>query len=230
MISGKSCSKCRVHWKFNASKTTRPQFVTWRNKVTSRDQVCQKCGSADQLHAHHILAYADYPEYANDPNNGITFCKVCHDSLHKLYGYSVGLENLQLALGRELNIPPPVHVVKRASTVQQGRKYTEQEVQTICTSHGMVYLNNYEQIRKPMLVGCRCGNTGLVSLMKIQTGQGCGNCAEFRWRDKFKEFNCLVIEYTSASNVTYECACGNVVEHIQAANWLKGDKLCQNCS
>jgi hypothetical protein len=50
----------------------------WRQAVVARDKVCQDCGSAEQLHAHHIFPYATYPHLRYEVNNGITLCHDCH--------------------------------------------------------------------------------------------------------------------------------------------------------
>jgi len=50
--------------------------VLWRDKYT-----CQRCGAKEELNAHHILRRVDGG--TDTPQNGITLCKECHDSLHK---------------------------------------------------------------------------------------------------------------------------------------------------
>lgn len=51
----------------------------WREKVFSRDDwTCQHCGAKGYVEAHHIFAWADYPELRFDVDNGITFCVDCH--------------------------------------------------------------------------------------------------------------------------------------------------------
>ena len=68
-----------------AQRTRRTaEYREWRSKVLERDgfkcQVCEEVGG--ELHAHHIKAFADYPELRLDPNNGITLCHSCHKDLH----------------------------------------------------------------------------------------------------------------------------------------------------
>ncbi len=65
----------------------------WREAVFARDAwTCQKCGSMSEkgkaiyLHSHHIKNFAEYPELRFAIDNGITFCKKCHDLFHKIYG------------------------------------------------------------------------------------------------------------------------------------------------
>ena len=59
----------------------------WRNKVLTNDNhTCQCCGLTTKLEAHHIYGYKLHPQYREDPNNGITLCKYCHQRYHTLYG------------------------------------------------------------------------------------------------------------------------------------------------
>jgi len=69
------------------------EFRLWREAVFARDNwTCQKCGirsgegKAIYLHPHHISNFAQYPELRFAINNGITFCKKCHQRFHKKYG------------------------------------------------------------------------------------------------------------------------------------------------
>ena len=60
------------------------EFARWKRAIYKRDNyLCQKCGDTDNLRAHHILSWKDYPLLRFDLNNGITFCKTCHDGLHR---------------------------------------------------------------------------------------------------------------------------------------------------
>lgn len=59
----------------------------WRNKVLKNDNyTCQCCGLTTKLEAHHIYGYKLHSQYREDPNNGITLCKYCHQRYHTLYG------------------------------------------------------------------------------------------------------------------------------------------------
>jgi hypothetical protein len=60
--------------------------VAWSALVRERDGKCTECGSIDDLHAHHIKAFKDYPELRYDVNNGITLCGKCHRDYHKIHG------------------------------------------------------------------------------------------------------------------------------------------------
>lgn len=51
----------------------------WRKSVLLRDgHRCIKCGSAERLHADHILPVSAFPERMRDVSNGRTLCKICH--------------------------------------------------------------------------------------------------------------------------------------------------------
>jgi len=60
----------------------------WRNAVFARDNwTCQRCEQqGGKLEAHHIFNFAEYLELRFAIDNGITFCKKCHQKFHKKYG------------------------------------------------------------------------------------------------------------------------------------------------
>lgn len=59
-----------------------PRVKKWIKEVISIGR-CQKCGSTENLEAHHIIRWADYPAGRIDKNNGICLCKVCHIDEHR---------------------------------------------------------------------------------------------------------------------------------------------------
>ena len=70
----------------------RIEFRLWREAVFARDNwACQKCGARSGkkkgifLHPHHIQNFAEWPELRFAIDNGITFCKNCHQEFHKIY-------------------------------------------------------------------------------------------------------------------------------------------------
>lgn len=55
----------------------------WAKAVLKRDQYqCQRCGSTEQLQAHHILPYAKAPTKRLVLSNGVTLCATCHSKAH----------------------------------------------------------------------------------------------------------------------------------------------------
>jgi len=63
----------------------------WRKMVLERDDyTCQKCGSKEDLIAHHIYPVKLYPLESCDVDNGMTLCSVCHNEAHRIPGCSTG--------------------------------------------------------------------------------------------------------------------------------------------
>lgn len=55
----------------------------WKLEVFKRDSyICVECGSKNKLHAHHILNWAEYPQYRVKIDNGVTLCNECHADKH----------------------------------------------------------------------------------------------------------------------------------------------------
>lgn len=60
-----------------------PAVLAWRMRVIERDGFqCQHCGSSEDLHAHHIVRWADAPSLRTADSNGITLCQPCHITEH----------------------------------------------------------------------------------------------------------------------------------------------------
>lgn len=59
-----------------------PLVARWAKKVKERDGKCIKCGSKENLCAHHISHWADDPINRINIDNGITLCATCHRSQH----------------------------------------------------------------------------------------------------------------------------------------------------
>ena len=64
-----------------------PEMRLWRKAVYQRDEfTCQRCKERGiYLIAHHIKNFAEYIELRSSVDNGITFCRNCHDEFHKIY-------------------------------------------------------------------------------------------------------------------------------------------------
>lgn len=59
-------------------------YSKWRNQCLKRDNfTCQRCGSTEDLHVHHIKPYKSFPELRTEISNGITLCQSCHKEIHK---------------------------------------------------------------------------------------------------------------------------------------------------
>ena len=55
----------------------------WVKAVKDRDNwTCQECGATNNLHAHHIKRWKDYPDLRYDLDNGVTLCHTCHERAH----------------------------------------------------------------------------------------------------------------------------------------------------
>lgn len=67
-----------------AKKRTNHRLTTWAGAVKRRDDYkCVICGSFEDLHAHHLIRFADSEEDRYRIGNGITLCKACHERVHK---------------------------------------------------------------------------------------------------------------------------------------------------
>lgn len=59
-----------------------PRVRKWTKRVIKKGE-CEKCGSKENLEAHHIIKWADYPKGRIDINNGMCVCHKCHTEIHK---------------------------------------------------------------------------------------------------------------------------------------------------
>ena len=59
-----------------------PRVRKWTEVVKARGE-CKKCGANDQLEAHHIICWADFPLGRIDPSNGECLCAACHAKEHR---------------------------------------------------------------------------------------------------------------------------------------------------
>jgi len=67
------------------------RYMEWRTTVFERDgYMCLACltSPSNQLIAHHIECFSEYPEKRFDTKNGATLCVCCHKNFHDLYGYT----------------------------------------------------------------------------------------------------------------------------------------------
>lgn len=54
----------------------------WTKQVISRGK-CEKCGSVENLEAHHIISWSEYPQGRIDIKNGQCLCLKCHTEVHR---------------------------------------------------------------------------------------------------------------------------------------------------
>lgn len=87
---GDSCRGDKhYNWKGGVTPANRKErnsveMKEWQQNVFERDGYkCFRCGKrGGYLHAHHILSFAEYPEFRFSTNNGTTLCVPCHKLLH----------------------------------------------------------------------------------------------------------------------------------------------------
>lgn len=79
------------NWKGGAGENlkrirTSEIYIQWRKDVFKRDMyTCQECGQiGNELHAHHIDSFSEYPNKRVDINNGKTLCRKCHSNYHPI--------------------------------------------------------------------------------------------------------------------------------------------------
>ena len=75
----------------NAKVRNSKEYAVWRLSVFERDKfTCQGCGAkGGDLHAHHILAFSQFPAHRFDINNGLTLCPTCHKKTDNYAGKAV---------------------------------------------------------------------------------------------------------------------------------------------
>lgn len=72
------------HKKYNRKKASRPSSLqsSWAKLIKHRDKYkCVKCGSGNNIQAHHIEHYKDSPNNW-ELSNGVTLCINCHLNEH----------------------------------------------------------------------------------------------------------------------------------------------------
>ena len=62
-------------------KRSDSRVMAWRKQILSKGY-CENCGNKEQLEAHHVLHWADYPMGRFDTTNGECLCHQCHANEH----------------------------------------------------------------------------------------------------------------------------------------------------
>ncbi len=71
-----------------SSKEYRHAIHGWSNSVKNHDyNICQICGSLEDLNSHHLFHKNLHPKLSLNLNNGITLCKLCHNEVHGFNAY-----------------------------------------------------------------------------------------------------------------------------------------------
>ncbi len=90
-----------VNWKGGVSREydkikRSAAYKEWRAEVYKRDYwTCKSCGyKGNDIVAHHIKSFADYPELRFDVGNGITLCRSCHIKLHSPHTLPKSVETI----------------------------------------------------------------------------------------------------------------------------------------
>lgn len=80
-------------WKENKSNEYRQNtrnsidYFNWRNNVNLLyKNHCAICNKSNNLVAHHLFNFKDYPELRYNIDNGVLLCEFCHNFFHKIYG------------------------------------------------------------------------------------------------------------------------------------------------
>lgn len=58
----------------------------WSRLIRQMQEYCAKCGSVDDLHAHHIFSKTLFPERSRLFSNGVALCGDCHRQFHSRFG------------------------------------------------------------------------------------------------------------------------------------------------
>ena len=90
----------------------------WSTLIITRDKVCQRCGTAENLCAHHIKTRAEFPELMFDLDNGMCLCTSCHAKEHNLSSKGCAATK---------GIPRTEEVKEKIGSKQRGRVFSEEQ-------------------------------------------------------------------------------------------------------
>lgn len=91
VLAAKSVKRGNEHWNWKGGITpltqrtrTTEEANAWKLAVLHRDSyTCRMCLSKENLQAHHINSWAEFPEDRFILENGLTLCSDCHNFYHK---------------------------------------------------------------------------------------------------------------------------------------------------
>ena len=152
--------------------TKAKKYVSWRISVFERDRYeCQKCGSKNNLHAHHIVEWDHDVSLRYELDNGLTVCSSCHFKIHREgklpwnTGKKMTIEQRKVLSEahkgqRPWNkgIPQTDEVKKKLSLANKGRKLgpmSEERKLKIAESNRDVLKKNSEARRGKTWIKCQ---------------------------------------------------------------------------
>ena len=122
----------------------------WKRLVFEKDgYMCQECFSNNNLHAHHVKNWNDYPELRFEISNGLTLCEKCHMTFHgkkdgfqknnpgPWLGKKMTLEQRKKLSDVHIGIKPSDETrakLKTRTPARLGKKHTEETKQKISES------------------------------------------------------------------------------------------------
>jgi hypothetical protein len=86
--------------KHTSRDKTKPtlNYTEWVLRIHEQNNFqCERCGSGNDLEAHHIYNYASIHDLRLDPDNGTSFCRECHILFHQTHGkYNNNLNQVRM--------------------------------------------------------------------------------------------------------------------------------------
>lgn len=78
----------------NIDKRFNHTLQVWADYVKRENNKCVKCGSKENLNAHHLIPVGINKRYQYDTRNGITLCEECHKILHRMWKNKEPVEDI----------------------------------------------------------------------------------------------------------------------------------------
>lgn len=106
--------------------------------------------------------------------------------------------------------------------------YTQAEMEYKFQSLGLDLLSDWKNSTSKAIFTCSCGSIGSSTYNSLSKGFKCGKCVESKWRLLFRERNCTILNYRSAADIEYLCACGNVSK-TRGIRFINSKYSCSKC-